>query len=91
MAPPSEADESPLVLPADDEPVRFEEHIKPLFRQRDRQSMKFAFDLWAYEDVSGNAAAILERVRNATMPCDGAWPLEKVETFERWTTAGMSK
>jgi len=47
--------------------------------------------LWAYEDVSGNAAAILERVRNATMPCDGAWPLEKVETFERWTTAGMSK
>jgi len=53
--------------------------------------MKFAFDLWAYEDVSGNAAAILERVRNATMPCDGAWPLEKVETFERWTTAGMSK
>jgi len=39
----------------------------------------FAFDLWAHEDVSGNAAAILERVRNGTMPCDGAWPLEKVE------------
>ncbi|MFZ0088344.1 MAG: CDGSH iron-sulfur domain-containing protein [Solirubrobacteraceae bacterium] len=91
LAPASEEDEPPVVLPADDEPVRFEKHIKPLFRQRDRQSMKFAFDLWAYQDVSTNATAILERVRNGTMPCDGAWPSEKVDTFARWTTTGMSK
>jgi CDGSH-type Zn-finger protein len=91
LAPPSEEDEPPVVLPADDEPVRFEKHIKPLFRQRDRQSMKFAFDLWAYEDVSTHAAAILERLSNGTMPCDGAWPPEKVETFERWTTTGKGK
>ncbi len=91
LAPPSEEEEPPVVLPADDEPVRFEKHIKPLFRQRDRQSMRFAFDLWAYQDVSANADAILERVRNGSMPCDGAWPPEKVETFERWTTTGMGK
>ncbi|MFZ0091397.1 MAG: CDGSH iron-sulfur domain-containing protein [Solirubrobacteraceae bacterium] len=87
---PAEA-EPPVVLPAADEPVRFEKHIKPLFRQRDRQSMRFAFDLWAYEDVSNHAPAILERLHNGTMPCDGAWPAEKVQAFERWTNTGMSK
>jgi CDGSH-type Zn-finger protein/truncated hemoglobin YjbI len=91
LAPPDVEDEPPIVLPADDEPVGFEKHIKPLFRQRDRQSMKFAFDLWAYEDVNVNAAAILERLNNGTMPCDGAWPPEKVKTFQRWTASGTSK
>jgi CDGSH-type Zn-finger protein/truncated hemoglobin YjbI/ferredoxin len=84
-------EEPPVVLPAADEPVRFEKHIKPLFRQRDRQSMTFAFDLWAYEDVASHAQAILERLRNRTMPCDGAWPPEKVEAFERWIQTGMSR
>ena len=86
-----EEEEPPVVLPAADEPVRFEKHIKPLFRRRDRQSMTFAFDLWAYDDVTKNAAAILERLRNGTMPCDGTWPAEKTDTFERWTTSGMGK
>lgn len=91
LASPDAEDEPPVVLPADDEPVRFEKHIKPLFRQRDRQSMKFAFDLWAYEDVSTHAAAILERLDNGTMPCDGAWPPEKIKIFQRWSTSGMGK
>ena len=91
LAPPIAEEEPPVVLPADDEPVRFAKHIKPLFRQRDRRSMKFAFDLWAYEDVKANAAAILERLSNGTMPCDGAWSSDKVKTFERWTTSGMGK
>jgi CDGSH-type Zn-finger protein/truncated hemoglobin YjbI len=91
LAPPEVDDDPPVELPADDEPVRFDEHIKPLFRRRDRQSMQFAFDLWAHEDVSANAAAILERLDNGTMPCDGAWASEKVETFRRWTTSGMSE
>jgi len=86
-----EEKEAPVVLPAADEPVRFEKHIKPLFRRRDRQSMTFAFDLWAYDDVSKNAVAILERLGNGTMPCDGAWPADKIEMFERWTTTGMGK
>jgi hypothetical protein len=25
---------------------------------------------------------------NGTMPCDGAWPPEKIEVFRRWTESG---
>ena len=42
-----------------DEPVRFERDIKPLFRPRDQQSMKSHFDLWTYTDVSEHADTIL--------------------------------
>jgi CDGSH-type Zn-finger protein/truncated hemoglobin YjbI len=85
----AEEPEEPVVLPAADEPVRFEKHIRPLFRRRDRDSMKFAFDLWSYEDVRAHADAILQRLHNGSMPCDGAWPAEHVDVFERWITAGM--
>ncbi len=91
LKPTSKEEETPVVLPAADEPVRFEKHIKPLFRERDRQSMTFAFDLWAFGDVKQHADAILERLRNGTMPCDGAWPADKIDTFERWTTTGMGQ
>ncbi len=78
----------PVVLPAGDETVEFEKHIKPLFRARDRQSMRFAFDLWSVDDVRTHAAAILTRLRVGSMPCDGPWPKEWVEVFERWTKTG---
>jgi CDGSH-type Zn-finger protein/truncated hemoglobin YjbI len=77
-------------LPAAGEPISFEQHIKPLFRERDRKSMKFAFDLWSYDDVRANAGAILERVKAGTMPCDGAWPQDWVAAFERWTQSGLN-
>jgi truncated hemoglobin YjbI/CDGSH-type Zn-finger protein len=75
-------------LPGEDEPLGFEQHIKALFRERDRKSMKFTFDLWSYEDVSKHAEAILERLADGTMPCDGAWPPERVAVFRRWASAG---
>ena len=56
--------------------ISFEADIKPLFREKDRNSMRSAFDLWSYDDVSANAQAILARVKAGTMPCDGAWPPE---------------
>jgi hypothetical protein len=71
-----------------DEPLSFEQHIKPLFREGDRQSMKSAFDLWSQEDVAQNSDAILERLRNGTMPCDGAWPDEQIGVFQSWVEAG---
>lgn len=89
LAPPAEEPEDPVKLPAAGEPVGFEEHVRPLFRRRDRQSMSFAFDLWSYGDVKEHGEAILERVKNGSMPCDGAWPKEKVEVFERWVGSGM--
>jgi len=75
-------------LPDPSEPLSYDQHIKPLFRGRDRDSMRFAFDLWSYDDVAAHADAILERLKAGTMPCDGAWPPEQTQVFERWVAAG---
>ena len=66
----------------------YETDIKPLFREKDRASMQRAFDLWSYDDVSNNADRILDRVRAGTMPCDGAWPEDRVELLARWVESG---
>jgi CDGSH-type Zn-finger protein/truncated hemoglobin YjbI len=78
-----------VTLPEPGRPVSFAAHIKPLFRKKDRDSMSFAFDLWSYEDVKAHAADILERLGNGSMPCDVAWPRERVDVFARWTTTQM--
>jgi hypothetical protein len=88
LAPADEPKDGEPALPGPGEKVEFGTHIKALFRERDRKSMKFAFDLASYADVSTYAEAILERVRNGTMPCDGAWPAERVDVFVRWVAAG---
>jgi CDGSH-type Zn-finger protein len=82
-------DQEEVTWPGPDETVSFAAHIKPLFREHDRKSMAFAFDLWSQTDAQTHAAGILERLRNGTMPCDGAWPAEKVEVFKRWTESGF--
>jgi CDGSH-type Zn-finger protein len=78
-------------LPGAGEAPSFERHIKGLFRKMDRESMRFAFDLWLVEDVRKHGPAILHRLQAGTMPCDGAWPPEKVAVFEEWVTAGMAE
>jgi hypothetical protein len=75
-------------MPNATEPVGFETHVKPMFRESDRESMEFAFDLWSRDDVSENADAILARLQAGTMPCDGAWPQAQVDLFERWVASG---
>ena len=80
---------APVTLPAPGEPVSFDTHIKPLFRDKDRQSMSFAFDLSSADDVRTHAAGILQRLQDGTMPCDGAWPADQIAVFERWTVTGM--
>ena len=77
-----------MSLPKDDEPVRFEADIKPLFREKDRQSMRSHFDLGSHGDVSEFADRIFERLRRGSMPCDGAWPPDQVALFERWMHGG---
>jgi hypothetical protein len=89
LAPAAEEEDAPARLPRPDEPVGFEQHVRTLFRRGDRQSMSFAFDLWSYDDVKRHAHAILEQVRAGSMPCDGAWPPEKVAVFERWVATGQ--
>ena len=85
----TETEEAGKPLPGPDEPVGFAEHIRPLFRERDRQSMSFGFDLWSYDDVRARAAGILARLQDGSMPCDGAWPAARIEVFQRWTQTGM--
>jgi len=75
---------------SNDERLSFATHIKPLFRQHDRQSMERAFDLWSFDDVRAHASDILERVKNGSMPCDGAWPSERVQVFQRWVDSDMA-
>jgi hypothetical protein len=89
LAPSPEEPQEAVALPGADEPVTFDKHVKPLFRERDRQSMKFAFDLWAYDDVKANAKAVLDRLEDGSMLCDGAWAKEKVAAFRRWVESGM--
>jgi hypothetical protein len=75
-------------MQAGDEPVRFEAHIKPLFREKDRQSMRLHFDLWSHSDVSEYADRIYARLQRGSMPCDDAWPADQVELFDRWMSGG---
>jgi hypothetical protein len=69
-------------------PISFEHEIKPLFREGDRRAMLSHFDLWSREDVSKHADRILRSVRSGVMPCDEAWPSEKVSLLERWVESG---
>jgi CDGSH-type Zn-finger protein/truncated hemoglobin YjbI len=76
-------------LPGPGETPSFGQHIKSMFRTMDRESMRFAFDLWSHDDVAKHATAILRRLQAGTMPCDGAWPPAQVSLFEQWVVAGM--
>lgn len=68
--------------------VSFAQDIKPLFRDKDRDSMLRAFDLFDYGDVVEHADAILGSLRSGKMPCDGAWPDAQVDKLGQWIDAG---
>jgi hypothetical protein len=70
--------------------ISFERDIRPLFRDKDRVRMEWAFDLWRYEDVKENAAGILERLEVGDMPCDESWSPEQIDRFRRWMNEGMA-
>ena len=70
--------------------LSFEQDIRPLFRERDRDSMKRHFDLWSVDDVRANSSRILRVVQQGQMPCDGSWPQDKVDTLRQWIDAGMA-
>lgn len=68
--------------------ITFDQDIRPLFRESDRDEMEAWFDLWDFQDVVDNADAILERLEDGTMPCDDPWPAETVARFRRWLDDG---
>ena len=67
----------------------FEQDVKPLFRENDRLNMDFVFDLWSYDDVKNEAANILDRLEDGTMPCDTPWDAERIQTFRNWMDEGF--
>jgi hypothetical protein len=66
----------------------FERDIRPLFTERDRAAMRWAFDLGEVGSVREHADSILEQVAAGRMPCDAAWSAERVALFRRWVQAG---
>lgn len=68
--------------------LSFATDIQPLFREFDRNSMLKAFDLWKYEDVRLHQQAIVDHVANGSMPCDVAWPADRVALLRAWIAEG---
>jgi hypothetical protein len=67
----------------------FAHDIRPLFRDKDVEDMRFAFDLSAYDDVKSNASGIYDRLSDGSMPCDGAWSTEHIALFRQWMDEGF--
>jgi hypothetical protein len=68
--------------------LSFARDIRPLFRDRDVQSMQFAFDLASYHDVKTHGEAIYATLAAGQMPCDGAWAEEDVGRLRSWLDSG---
>jgi hypothetical protein len=77
--------------PGSGEALSFASDIKPLFRDSDREAMRAAFDLWSATDVRAHGEAIAARLRDGSMPCDGAWPTDRVALFDRWLAEGSAE
>ncbi|HTT40273.1 MAG TPA: hypothetical protein VMH32_21685 [Burkholderiales bacterium] len=69
--------------------LSFAKDIKPLFRPKDVEAMKpLGLDLSSYEDVRSSAEAILSRLEDGSMPCDGRWQKASVDEFRQWIQDG---
>jgi hypothetical protein len=78
----------PINPPSPNPELSFTADIKPLFRDSDRDAMRAYFDLWSLPDVRTYGSAIVERLRDGSMPCDGPWPPQQIDLFERWLADG---
>jgi len=72
--------------------LSFAKDIRPLFRDNpDVATMKeFGLDLSSYSDVKTKARGILAELLKGSMPCDGAWPADRLTLFKKWMDDGMA-
>ena len=70
----------------------FAQDIRPLFRDKDIDSMKDYgnFDLSQVGDVRANAAQIYRRLADKDMPCDKPWSDQNIALFKTWMDSGMA-
>ncbi len=73
-------------------PVSFTRDIRPMFRDTpDLDAMKeIGLDLSSYAEVKAKAEAVYSRLSDGSMPCDGAWPEDRITLFKRWMDEGMA-
>lgn len=70
--------------------LSFAADIKPLFRDEPDRSVMLVFglDLHDHTQVSESADRILSRLEDGSMPCDGAWPPQRIAKFTEWIADG---
>ena len=73
-------------------PLSFAADIRPLFRDSpDIDSMQgYGLDLSSYEEVRARASEIYARLADGSMPCDEAWPVERLALLKQWMDEGMA-
>lgn len=71
--------------------LSFAKDIRPLFRDDpDVSSMKdYGLDLSSYSHVKTKAQSIYATLVDGSMPCDGAWPADRIALFKKWMDEGM--
>jgi hypothetical protein len=71
--------------------LSFARDIRPMFRNSDVETMQnYGLDLSSYDEVKNKVQAIYTTLSEGTMPCDGAWPKDRVEALKRWMDEGMA-
>ena len=71
--------------------LSFATDIRPMFRDIDVDTMQnYGLDLSSYDEVKNKAQAIYTTLAEGTMPCDGVWPKDRVDTLKRWMDEGMA-
>ena len=82
-------------------PTAFDADIRPLFRAQDIACMARAGVLlndatWMCEAAPsfgfpdhGNARVVHARLKAGNMPPDGAWPSDRLSTYEQWMNDGF--
>lgn len=72
--------------------LSFAKDIRPLFRDDpDVSSMKdYGLDLSSYSHVKTKAQSIYATLGDGSMPCDGAWPADRIALFKKWMDEGMA-
>ena len=79
-------------IPNEDEPVSFEAQYQAPFPTERPELDVLRFRPESDDDVSAHADAIASRLRDGTMPCDGAWPGPQVErSAQRWIDSGKPR
>jgi hypothetical protein len=73
-------------------PTSFATDIRPLFRDSpDIDTMQgYGLDLSSYEEVKTQASEIYARLGDGSMPCDQAWPPDRLALFKRWMDEGLA-